>query len=129
MGERDDDVELLAQQAAELVLGLGESARSKRRPLCVEAEVLALRQRTELRGSTDVDRREPFLGPHRPHFVELPHDVGRGAERWHEVVRHPSDSTVVLRRPEVRLDALSAAFGRRIDDGLVDLPERPLREG
>ena len=46
--ERDDDVELLPQEAVQLVLGLREPARRERRALCVERERLALRQRREL---------------------------------------------------------------------------------
>ena len=53
--ERDDDVELLAQQAAQLVLGLGEPACRERRPLRVERERLALRQRRQLGRAVELD--------------------------------------------------------------------------
>ena len=85
--ERDDDVELLAQQPAELVLGLGEPARRERRPLRVERERLALRQRrrarSRRRATTGV---EALLLPDRAHLVGLPDEVGRAVERRHEVV-------------------------------------------
>src|SRR5207253_9158688 len=42
--ERDDHVEPLPEQAAELVLGLGQPAGRERRPLRVEGEALGLRQ-------------------------------------------------------------------------------------
>ena len=48
MRERDDDVELLPQQAVQLVLGLGQPAGGERRALRVERERLTLRQRRQL---------------------------------------------------------------------------------
>ncbi len=36
---------------------------------------------------------------------------------------------LVLLRPEIDVDRLAAPLGRRVDDGLVHLPERALREG
>ena len=51
VGERDDDVETLTEQAVELVLGFGKAARDEGRPLSVEGVSLALRKRVELGGA------------------------------------------------------------------------------
>ena len=89
VGERDDDVEALPEQRAELVLRLGEPARRERRALRVERERLPLRQRAERRRAVERELAEALLGPDLPHLVRLPHEVGRAVEREHEVVRAP----------------------------------------
>ena len=86
MGERDDDVEALAEQAGELVLRLREPAGDERRPLRVEGERLALRQRVELGRAVERDLRAALVAPDGAHLVRLPDEVGRAVERRDEVV-------------------------------------------
>src|SRR5262249_43205529 len=48
MWERDDDAMARAREGVQLVLGFGEAARGKRRPLCLECKRLAGRKLVEL---------------------------------------------------------------------------------
>ena len=79
--EGNDHVELLAKQAAELVLGLGEAARRDRRPLRVEGERLPLRHRRQLGRAVELDAGERLLGPERAHLVGLPDEIRAAVER------------------------------------------------
>ena len=120
MRERDDDVELLAEQAAQLVLGLGETARGERGPLRVERVRLALRQRRQLGGSVERDRRQALLRPDGVHLVDRPDEIGRPLERPHEVGGSRKRRLFALVRAEVELDELTPPLGGRIDRRLVD---------
>ena len=117
--ERDDDVELLAQQAAQLVLGLGETARGERRPLRVERERLALRQRRQLGRAVERDRRQALLRPDGLHLVERPDEVGRPVERLHEIGGRLERALLALVRAEVDLDELTPPLGGGIDRRLA----------
>ena len=77
--------------------------------------------------AVEVDRRERLLGPDVRDVGGLPHEVGRPVERRHEVAGN-GRRLLALLRPQVELPQLAAALGRRVEDGLVDLPQRPLRE-
>ena len=126
--ERDDDAVAAVDEPAQLRLGLGETARRDRRPLRLERERLRLREGVELGRPCERDLLETFLGPHPPHLVRLPREVGRAVEHGDEVVRD-------LRRRrrlvvgERRLGELVPSLGRRVDDGSLDGMERALREG
>ncbi len=85
--EGDDDVEPLADEAAELVLGLREPAGDERRALRVEREPLALRQRIELGRALERELGDALVGPDGLDLVRLPDEVGHASERRHEVVR------------------------------------------
>ena len=61
--EGDDDAVAGADEAGELLLGLGEPARRERRPLRLEGERLRLRERVELGRALQSDRVEPLLRP------------------------------------------------------------------
>ena len=127
--ERDDDVEPAAEQAVELVLRLGQPARGQRRPLRVERERLALRERVELGRALERQLVEALLGPDRAHLVGLPHEVGRAVERQHEVVRsgRPAGERILV-VGERDLDELAAPLAGGVDRGAVDLAQRALRE-
>jgi hypothetical protein len=127
--ERDDDVELLLQQPVQLVLGLGEPARGNRGTLRVERERLALRQRSELGRTRELDRREALVSPHRAHFVGRPDEVGRPLERRHEVGRYVDLRRVLeLVVQQRHFDELVPALGRGIDRRRLDLAKSALRE-
>ena len=85
--EGDDDVEPLAEEPAELVLGLAEPARRDRRPLRVERERLGLRQRRELGRAVERQLVEALLAPDLAHLVGLPDEVRRAVEHRDEVMR------------------------------------------
>ena len=118
MRERDDDVEALAEQPLQLVLGLGEPARDERRALRVERERLALRQRVELGRAVERELGEALLAPDRAHLVGLPDEVGRRGERRHEIGRDLElASSSSSRQPD--LDGVAAPLGRRVDRDLA----------
>ncbi len=77
VGEGDDDVEPLAEEPPQLVLGLREAARDERRALGVEGEALPLRQRVELGGAGEVELLGALVTPDGAHLVGLPDEVGR----------------------------------------------------
>ena len=85
--ERDDDAVAAADEAVQLVLGLGEPARGDRGPLRLEGERLRLRERVELGRALQRDLVEALLGPDAPHLVGLPDEVRHALEHGHEVVR------------------------------------------
>ena len=74
-----------ADEAGELLLGLGEPARGERRPLRLEGERLRLRERVELGRALQPDRVEPLLRPDAPHLVRLPDEVRHAVEREDEI--------------------------------------------
>ena len=114
MRERDDDVELLAQQSAQLVLGLGEAARRERRPLRVERERLALRQRGQLGRPVERDRRQSPPPPRPPaprRATRRGRARGRTPARDRRAPRAPALLPVV--GPEVDLDELAPPLGGR----------------
>ena len=86
VGEGDDDAVPRADEARELVLGLGEPARGDRGPLRLERVRLAPRERIELGRAVELERREALLLPDAAHLVRLPDEVGRPVDRRHEVV-------------------------------------------
>ena len=81
MGERDDDAVPRTHEPEQLVLGLGEPAGRDRRPLRLELECLPSRERIELGGAVERDRRQALLVPDRAHLVRLPDEIGR-RDRW-----------------------------------------------
>ena len=86
MGERDDDVEALAEQAGELVLRLRDPARDERGPLRLERVRLALREGIELGCAIERNLRAALVPPDGAHVVRLPDEVGLARERRDEVV-------------------------------------------
>ena len=131
--ERDDDPVVRADEAGELVLGLGEAARRDRRPLRLELERLAARKRIELGGTLERDRLEALLLPDAPHVVGLPDEVGRAIDGCDEIGGTGCDAGPTLRRfPEVRraldVDGLDPTLGRGIDARRRDGMQRALRE-
>ena len=120
--ERDDDTPPLAKHPGELVLRLGETACSNRRPLRLEHVGLRPWERLELRGAVQTLRREPFFLPELSHLVRLPDDVGWALEQRHTVL----DAIDV----EVAFEPLGVepVLARRIDHRLVDAMKRALCE-
>ena len=78
-------------EAAELVLGLGEAARGDRGPLRLERERLPGRERVELDApSSGRPGVELLLLPDLAYVDRLPDEVGAGGDRRHEVGRERS---------------------------------------
>src|SRR5205085_7721225 len=86
MCERDDDIEPLTQERAELVLRLTETAGRQRRPLGVERVLLTLRQRVELSGARERERSDTLLLPYLAHVIGLPDEIGRAVDDRHEIL-------------------------------------------
>ena len=126
MRERDDDVEPLAHEPAELVLGLREAARHERRALGVEREPLALRERIELGCALERELGDALVGPDGPHLVGLPDEIGHPVEGRHEIVRDLGRRLLVVGEPDVVVGA--EPLGGRVDRRLGDLAERTLGE-
>ncbi len=112
MREGDDEVEFLAQQAVQLVLGLRQPARGERRALGVERERLALGQPGQFSRTLERDRRQCLLLPDGPHFVGRPDEIGWLRERRDEVGRH-ADRLVAVGKLD--LHELTAPLGGGID--------------
>ncbi len=125
MRERDDDALPGSHERRKLHLGLREPARGDRRPLRFERERLALRERIELGGALERDRRQAVLGPDAAHVVRLEDEVGRALERGDEIGRD-GPRLVLLAVPLV--DEVEAALGGREDRARVDRVQRTLRE-
>jgi hypothetical protein len=85
MREGDDDALAGAHEGGQLVLGLAQPAGGDRGPLRLEGERLALRERVELCGAGEVDRREPFLVPDATHLVGLPDEIRGAVEHGDEL--------------------------------------------
>ena len=102
--ERDDDAVAGAHESRELVLGLGEAAGRDRRPLRLELECLPARERVELRGAVERDRRQPFLLPDRRTSSGCQTKSGGAVDRRDEVVgdRRPPPADSVSSLPAVR---------------------------
>ena len=128
MRERDHDIELLAKQAAQLVLRLGQPARGERGALSVERMRLALRQRGELRHAVERDRRQALLRPDGLNLVERPDEVWSPVERLHQVGGGLERTLFAVVRPEVDLGELAPALGGWEDRRLLDRAQRALRE-
>jgi hypothetical protein len=122
--EGHHDAQPGADERSELLLGFGEPAGRDRRPLGLERERLAGRERVELGSAVQRLRLELLLVPDLADPVRLPDEVGRAAERRDEIVRDRRRRDA----GEGRLGAVAAALGRRIDDGALDRMQRPLRE-
>ena len=126
--ECHDDVELLPQQPAQFVLGLGEPACCECRPLGVERKRLALRQRRQFGRPGELDRLQALLRPDGLHLVERPHEVGRPVEGLHQICRRLEHGLFPSLRPEVDLDELASPLGGREDRRLFDRPQGSLCE-
>ena len=118
--ERDDDAVAGADEAGELVLGLGEAAGRDRRPLRLELERLPARERVELGDALEPDRGEALLLPDGAYLVRLPDEVGGAVDRRDEIGRAPSR---VLGPAAV---VVLPAVGRRLE---IDALAPPLRRG
>ena len=118
--ERDDDAVAGANESGELVLGLGEAAGRDRRPLRLELECLPARERVELGGAVERDRRQPFLVPDRAHVVGLPDEVRRAVDRRDEVDRDRRPAAPARSRAPSR-----AAPRGRCSRGAARRPGRP----
>src|SRR5207248_1828427 len=127
--ERDNDGESLAEETAELVLGLRQPARGERGPLRVERERLPLRQRRKLGRAGEVRAGKALLLPDRAHLVRRPDEIDGAVERRDEVVGDHERLLLVLLGTQVDLQELAQPLARRVDGRLVDLPQRALREG
>ncbi len=123
--ERDDDALPASHERRELHLGLSEPARGDRRPLRLEREGLVLRERIELGGAVERDRRQAVLGPDAAHVVGLEDEVGRALDRRDEVARYGTELAFVA---VPFLDEVEPALGGGKDRALVDRVQRALRE-
>ena len=133
MRERHDDAIVGADEACQLVLGLGEAARCDRGPLRLELERLAARKRIELRRTLERDRLEAFLLPERLHLVGLPDEVRRAIDGCDEIRGSRCDVRPTLRLlPEVGraldVDGLDPTLGSGIDARRRDGMQRALGE-
>ncbi len=124
--EGDDDVEPLAAQRAELVLGLGQAARGESRALGVERERLTLGQWVELAAALERGRRDPLLAPDGAHLVGAPDEVGRALERPDDLAAQPRRRLPVLERER---HEVGTPLGRREDGRGLDLAEGALGVG
>ena len=125
MRERDDDVEPLAEQPLQLVLGLREAAGDERRALRLEREQLPLRQRVELGRAVEGDLGEALLGPDARTSSGCQTKSGGAASGG---TRSAGISDVVfVRQPD--LGGVDPPFGSRIDGDALGFAERALREG
>ena len=123
--EGDDDPVAAADEAGELRLGLGEPTGGDRRPLCLEGERLALRERVELGRPVERHGLQALLRPHAAHLVRLPDEVRRAVEDGDEVVRHRRRRVVV---GQCGLEQVGDPLGRGIHDRVRDRVQRTLRE-
>ena len=123
--ERDDDAQAAADEARELVLGLGEAARGDRGPLRLERERLAGRERVELdRARQDDGRRAP--PPPRPRAPRPAARRGRAAGTGG--TRSVGTGPGARRRRRSDVVEVEPPLGRRVDRDLVDRMQRALRE-
>ena len=127
MREGDDDVEPLAQEPVELVLGLRQAAGDESGTLRVERERLAVREGIELGGLVERRLGQAGLAPHGSDLVGLPDEVGRAVEQGDEVGRDLDSVAFVV--PERDLLGAADPLRGRIDGDLVDLAQRALSEG
>ena len=102
-----------ADEPEQLVLGLGEAARRDRRPLRLELERLPARERIELGGAVERDRRQALLVPDRAHLVRLPDEIGWAVDGRDQVARvdDPGFGVVLPAVRPLRVDALAAPLG------------------
>src|SRR5262249_33845119 len=83
--ERDDGAGPGGDERAELVLRLAQAACRERRPLRVERERLAGRERVKRRGGLERELLAELLPPELAHLVRLPHEIRACRERGLEV--------------------------------------------
>ena len=126
MRKGNDDALPRAHERVELVLRLGETARDEGRPLRLEGERLAGRQRVEQGGVFDRHRVESFLLPDGAHLVGQPDEIGPARDGRHQIAWNGYRSVVVRKR---RLDEVEATLRGRVDHSGLDRMERTLREG
>ena len=124
MRERDDDVEPLAEQSLQLVLGLRDAAGDERRALRLERVHLPLRERVELGRAVERDLGEALLGPDRADLVRLPDEIGGAWQRKHEIGRDLHVPFVW----EPDLAGVEPPLGCRVDGHPLRLAERALSE-
>jgi hypothetical protein len=127
--ERDEHASPLAEHPRELGLGLGEPAGRDGGALRLEAVRLRVREGVERGRVVERQRVEPVFFPDALDVLRLPHEVGRAADGWNEVVRRRARVLVEPRLGrELRLHKLSPALDRGVDHRLVDRMQRALRE-
>ena len=116
-------------RSRQLGLGLGEAARGDRRPLGLEGERLALRERDRARTPRRArSGSSPSSAQTRRTSSGCQTKSGGRVEQRHEVVRHLVRGGVVVVR-ERRLVQVGDSLGRRVDDRVLDRVQRTLREG
>ena len=95
VGEGDDDVEPLAEESLQLVLGLRETTRYERRALGIEGEALPLRQRGRARRRRrEIELLGAFVTPDGAHLVGLPDEVEWPRQCRHQVRRQLAPCSV-----------------------------------
>ena len=131
MRERDDDAVPRAHEPEQLVLRLGEAPGRDRRPLRLELERLPTRERVELGGAVERNRRQAFLLPDRAHLVRLPDEIGWAVDGRDQVARvdDPCVGVVLPAVRPLRVDALAAPLGGGVDPRVGDRVQGPLGEG
>ena len=125
MRERDDHPLPGTHERGELLFCLGEPACGHRRPLSVERRSLAARERVEQGRGAVRHRVEPLLRPDAFDRLRLEDDVGVAVERRHEIAGELGQLLVVA---QLGLDEIEPPLRRRVDDRVVDRPERALGE-
>ena len=107
--EGDDHAQAGAHEAGELVLRLGQPARSDRRPLGLEGERLVLRERVEPCGGAELELSTELLACDLEHLVRLPDEVRRPIEQRHEVARRTLSPPVLVVRQRAARRGRAAA--------------------
>jgi hypothetical protein len=102
------------------------AARGDRGTLRLEGERLAARERVELCGAVERLGLKLLLQPELANGVGLPDEVGRAAERRHEIAGLRPGFALVT---QGRLREVRPALGGWVDHGLVDSVQRALCEG
>ena len=123
MRKGDDDDVAGSYERGQVALGLGQPAGGDGRALRFESMPLASRQLGELDCAAETEFLAELLCDDATRFGRLPDEV-RCGQRHDEVGG---------RRPRLlldpRFDEIEAAFGRRVDDGLLERIQGALREG
>jgi hypothetical protein len=127
VGKRHDDAVTPAHEREEVPLGLGEAAGRHGRPLGLERVALAGGELRHAQRVAELDARPELLAHDVLDFVRLPDEVRR-RERRNEIGRDRRRLALLV-VDEHRLEIAGEALGRRVDGRLVELVERPLREG
>ena len=127
MGERDDDVEALPEQAGKLVLGLGQPARDERRPLRVEENGWPWGSvSSSVAPSSDSSATPSSRQTARTSSGCQTRSGTRSSGSTRSSGTAPGASS--SSSTSVGSTRSAAALGRRVDRHLVDVSERALRE-